>query len=116
MSTEQRSTPRYDVDLPGELGVGHSPETIDMILDNLSIGGCFITTDRPEPPGSILELRFVLPGVTGLKVSAKGRVCWIKNNEGGQPIGMGIQFVSLAAGELEQLKRYLAGFLSSDTP
>jgi uncharacterized protein (TIGR02266 family) len=114
MSDERRSYRRFDIELPGRLGTGLDAESIDMVLDNLSIGGCFIKTDRPEAPGSELDLRFILPGVQGVSVTAKGRVCWLKSDDAGNLEGMGVQFTRLAADQMTKLKRYLAGFLDSD--
>ncbi len=115
MSNEQRNAPRFEVELPGLVGTNNDPEYVDMVLQNLSLGGCFIATDCPEAPGAVLDLRFRLPGVHDLSVTARGRVCWIKNDPKGGPVGMGVQFVSLAASQMDKLKRYLTGFLDTDS-
>ncbi|HIN86248.1 MAG TPA: PilZ domain-containing protein, partial [Myxococcales bacterium] len=44
MSNEQRTAPRFEVELPGLVGTNDDPEYVDMVLQNLSLGGCFITT------------------------------------------------------------------------
>ena len=112
----RRDHARFDVELPADLRRDADPEFVDHIMANLSLGGCFIKTLAPEPTGSMVMLRFTLPGDTeGPVVKAVGKVCWIKHGDDGVG-GMGIQFVRIDDDDLTTLKRYIGGLLSGDAP
>jgi uncharacterized protein (TIGR02266 family) len=78
----------------------------------LGAGGLFIETEAPLAPGSVLHVRFRLPGGAALHDIA-GRVTWQHRPEDARagdtrPSGMGVEFTdALAAAtlarELEQL-------------
>jgi uncharacterized protein (TIGR02266 family) len=78
----------------------------------LGAGGLFIETDAPLAPGSLLSVRFRLPGGSVLH-SIAGRVTWQHRLEDARagdsrPGGMGVEFTdasaaSVLARELEQL-------------
>lgn len=112
--SEQRISPRVNVEIEGVIGRDVHPELSDMLMSNLSLGGCFIKTRMPEPPGSMVMLRFALPGEeSGAVIKAVGRVCWVKSDFDG-PGGMGIQFVRVDDADLDELQRYIAGLLDAD--
>lgn len=109
MGMERREHQRVDVDLDGGLKKEVDPEFSDILMANLSLGGCFIKTRMPEPPGSMVMLRFALPGDTaGGVIKAVGRVCWVRSGAEGPP-GMGVQFVRIEDHDLAELKRYILG-------
>jgi uncharacterized protein (TIGR02266 family) len=78
----------------------------------LGAGGLFIETDAPLPPGSVLRVRFRLPGGSALH-AIEGRVTWqhrqVEARAGDvRPGGMGVAFTDAAAAaklarELEEL-------------
>ncbi len=109
----RREHARVDVDLRALLVHDElHAEDIELLMSNLSLGGCFIKTAMPEPSGSMVMLRFSLPGDAHAPVvRAVGKVCWTK---GGRESGMGIQFVRIEDEDLGVLKRYIAGLLSDD--
>ena len=110
----KREHARVTVDIDGAIAPEAADDFADMLMANLSLGGCFIKTQMPEPPGAMVMLRFALPGEPGgAVVRAVGRVCWVKAGLG-EPNGMGIQFVRVEDGDLTELKRYVAGLLESD--
>lgn len=102
-------TAEYEVDLSDS-----SANFAEMLMANLSLGGCFIRTNVPEPPGAMVMLRFELPGSDGnASVRAVGRVCWVRDGSTG-PAGMGLQFTRVDDEDLLELSNYVAGLLDSD--
>ena len=79
----------------------------------LGAGGVFVETEAPLAPGTLLRLRFRLPG-GNLLHAIEGRVNWqhrLEDAHAGdlRPTGMGIAFTDAAAAarlasELEQLE------------
>jgi uncharacterized protein (TIGR02266 family) len=79
---------------------------------DLSQGGLFIETPRPRDVGTELELWLAIPGAQQ-DVRLKGTVVWVRREvHGGQPPGMGIQFLQVEAdcGQLiDQMIRHFSG-------
>ena len=112
--SETRAHERVHVEIEGVLSREEAADFNEMLLNNLSFGGCFIRTAMPEPPGAMVMLRFALPGDWGVAaIKAVGRVGWVKNGDDG-PAGMGVQFVQVDDCDLDELSRYIAGLLESD--
>ena len=105
---DRRINPRIDVELEAEV-IG--PDLSRHMMQNLSIGGCFIRTRTPEPAGSLVMIRFALPGeVHRQTVKAVGRVAWIRHDAQG-PSGMGIQFVKVEQQDYSDIRTYITGRL-----
>jgi len=68
---------------------------------NLSQGGMFVAAEAPPPPGTEIELRFVLPGGSD-PLALCARVVWVSGGEGqpGAVTGMGNQFLNLSPFEV----------------
>lgn len=112
--TDTRRHQRLDVELQGALASDLDNDFTDMVMANLSLGECFIKTRMPEPAGSMVMLRFGLPGEGhNTVIKAVGRVCWTKSGLDG-PAGMGIQFVRVEAQEMTELRKYIGGLLHGD--
>jgi uncharacterized protein (TIGR02266 family) len=79
----------------------------------LGAGGLFIETDAPLAPGSVLRVRFRLPGGAALH-HIDGRVTWQHRLEDARagdsrPSGMGVEFTdAVAAASLAQELERLA--------
>ncbi|HET9225273.1 MAG TPA: TIGR02266 family protein [Thermoanaerobaculia bacterium] len=73
---------------------------------NISPTGLFITTNTPEPPGSVLDFEFQLGDGFDL-IRGKGEVVWIRAIAEGpsRPAGMGIRFIELSEGSKELIYR-----------
>ncbi|MFL6199051.1 MAG: TIGR02266 family protein [Thermoanaerobaculia bacterium] len=73
---------------------------------NISPTGMYITTNQPEPPGSVLAFEFQLGDGFEI-IQGKGEVVWIRAiAEGpGRPAGMGIRFLELSEGSKELIYR-----------
>lgn len=72
-------------------------------IKNVSMGGVFIETRMPFPQGSVVEFEFQLPGRKDVYM-AEGLVKW--SNDGryvGQPLGMGIEFLSISSKLVEAI-------------
>ncbi len=61
---------------------------------NLSVGGMFIATTDPAPPGTEVVLYFMLPGLSD-PLSVRARVVWTRGQGTGPDtaIGMGVYFL-----------------------
>ena len=73
---------------------------------NISPTGMFITTNQPEPPGSVLDFEFQLGDGFEI-IQGKGEVVWIRAVAEGpsRPAGMGIRFLELSEGSKELIYR-----------
>ncbi len=113
MSIDRRIHPRVLVDIETEIGVDASLHV--QTMENLSLGGCFVRSESPEPLGSIVMVRFSLPGDPSARsVRAAGRVAWTKPDPvTGAPYGMGIQFLKVEDADLELLMSYITGYANS---
>ena len=73
---------------------------------NISPTGMFITTNTPEPPGSVLDFEFQLGDGFDL-IRGKGEVVWTRAVAEGpsRPAGLGIRFIELSEGSKELIYR-----------
>ena len=74
---------------------------------NISIGGCFLSTQQPFEIGETIELALILP--TGQSINATGIVRWISND--GEFPGVGVQFTLLS----DKDRRMIEHLVSNDT-
>ncbi len=87
---------------------------IDYTSD-VSVGGFLIQTGTPLKKGTILDIRFRLPGAIKL-IEAKGEVVWSHEYKPGtEPKqdalpGMGVKFLELD----EQSKKYLISYVENE--
>jgi type IV pilus assembly protein PilZ len=101
---ERRHSPRAD------LLVRVNYQTVDALFSefarNINEGGMFIETEDPQPVGSTVELEFKLPGSED-PLTVTGRV--VRNDADGPdgPLGMGIEFESLAQVERDQINEII---------
>ena len=107
-ATNRRNHQRFEVQIKSIVEQELGPKASEMLMSNLSLGGCFLRCKTPESPGKLVLVRFRLPQSDGQSpvIKAVGRVAWLRPGEGG---GMGIQFVRVEEGDLSDLHRYLAG-------
>jgi uncharacterized protein (TIGR02266 family) len=84
-----------------------SPEELEGIssrVKNLSSGGVFVETQKLQPVGSVIEIRFsVGPKVRPMR--ALGVVRWTSSDPGSQ--GMGVQFVEVDEGVTSEVDGYV---------
>lgn len=87
-------------------------------ITDISAMGIFIRTNAPEPPGTLLNLRFQPAG--GPQLNLEGRVMWVNPFRPGSydniNPGMGVQFVDLTTQQREEIVNLVRTFayLSDD--
>jgi len=101
--TDRRESPRVTVELWVEESLGK--ELYFQRASNVSAGGLFLEGTLPHPPGTVVRLRFSLPGDPYV-IETKGEIVNIPGEEGR---GMGLHFVDLADADRARIERLLAG-------
>ncbi len=84
---------------PGETFVARSV--------NLSVGGLFVVSDTLLPPGQQVDLRLNLRD-GGVPVDARGRVVWVRAEEGAAAPGMAVRFVGLTENNMQRIGAVVA--------
>lgn len=105
---------RSPLNVPFQLG---SPASgYDVTSYNFGEGGAFLETDRVHPPGTILDLRFSLPGLER-KFHIEGEVIYSSRDHSPDiPPGMGIKFTGIDTGTQTLLSNYMEQYLSGSVP
>lgn len=76
---------------------------------DLNAGGMFVRTTHPLPPGTRVQLEFVLPKVRALCLEGcVARVTAVTEVAVPGDAGMGLEFRDLKPADAETLRRYLA--------
>lgn len=83
---------------------------------NLSMGGMFIASINPPPPGRKFNLEFTLPA-TGHNIKCVGEVVWNRtySNRGKYEPGMGLRFVDIAKDMASEIDQW-ANAIQDQTP
>jgi Tfp pilus assembly protein PilZ len=78
-------------------------------LQDLSVGGLRVVSDKSFKMGDILELEIEIPGKGMVRSVAK--VIWARTAEGGKgkEFHAGIQFIPVYEDDLAKLKEYVKG-------
>jgi uncharacterized protein (TIGR02266 family) len=105
---EQRTHPRYDVEL--EVGLAWSESNFYVGLTaNISEGGLFISTHELRPVGSQIDVSLKLPDhLEPIRTTAVVRWQRVYSKTSDADPGIGVQFVSLAPEHLEAIRRFLS--------
>ena len=107
---ERRRAPRVFVDL--EVDYASEDNYLFAYITDISATGIFVRTTTPEPPGTLLNLRFAPDGST--KMELEGEVIWINPYRPGAPDnlhpGMGIRFVGLEDTQRDELLELVRRF------
>jgi uncharacterized protein (TIGR02266 family) len=78
---------------------------------NIGVGGAFIVTEQPPPPGSRLALNLHIP-TSGKRMKVDAEVRWIAGQE--QAVrGMGVKFYGLEVDQLLELNEYFSSLISA---
>lgn len=100
-----------------ELNVKVEYRTLDAMLWNFSTnineGGIFIRSNKPQPPGTIVHLRFYLPDVIKA-IQVEGEVVWCNNDPRTGDCGMGIEFHELRGGDKRLIDQLITGLRKSE--
>jgi uncharacterized protein (TIGR02266 family) len=93
---------------------GQLSDELRAVTKNIGIGGAFILTTDPAPPGSSLTLQVEVPSQKSIEV--KGDVRWIVDGKHDEPTdehGMGVKFNSLDVEQLLALNEYFASLTTT---
>ena len=79
------------------------------LAENLSAGGVFIATHKPQKVGSKIELSLRMPD-SAEEFPIVGEVRWVRlyNEHSDTSPGFGVRFVSLPPGAAAAIERFLA--------
>lgn len=113
-NADRRAHERVPVDL--EVDYRASDTFLFAYITDISAMGIFIQTNRPEPPGTRINLCF--RSHSGKLMEIAGEVIWVNperphDNEGRNP-GMGVRFVELADQDRDELLRMVKTFAYLD--
>ncbi len=97
----RRVTVHYRVLADGEL----QPE-VRAQTRNIGVGGAFIETSDPAPPGTRVVVTLTLEG--GVVLDAQAEVRWIMDGDDDPYHGMGVKFLGLDPNEQRQINDYCA--------
>jgi len=105
-TTKRASAARPPESLPVDFSLGGRANTGFML--NVSENGIFLHAEEEFLVGSMLSMRFSLPGSAKV-FSVKGVVKWSTEGVGDKPLlgGYGVGFVSLGAEEARLIKEYV---------
>lgn len=97
---ERRASKR--VPLVAEVQYSSDSPSVTSRLTDLSVDGLFIDTVTPLPPGTLISIRFDLPG-DPLPIVVLGEVVW-----GQEHLGMGVRFMNLRQKDRERIAAFIA--------
>jgi uncharacterized protein (TIGR02266 family) len=100
VSSERRAAPRHSVTIPVELSHGTSFSL--HACNNLSSGGAFFRHAIPFHIGTLVDVKFTLPG-DHLAIHCKGEVA---NVPAPEDFGMGVRFVGLTGDEQQRIGQF----------
>ncbi len=100
---DQRSSPRVALEV--ELHVASESHFFTGLSGDISEGGVFVSTYRPLPVGSEVDLEFTLP-TSWQRVRARGRVRWHREASSGMPPGVGIAFEEIDEIDRAAIERF----------
>lgn len=103
---DRRFSDRVSVDV--DIGFQSETQFFTGFSEDISGGGIFIATHDTLPLGTRLSVSFVLPD--GHRVTARGRVSWLREARGASSAyipGMGVRFNALGEDDQEAILRFL---------
>ena len=102
----RRASPR--VSLAAEVDLSSETNFFTGFSTDIATGGLFVATLDLAPIGTLVSVRFTLPG--GEEISAQGEVQWLRAiDEADRLPGMGIRFVELAPRAKAAIEEFIAG-------
>ena len=102
MSIDKRQHERHDIQL--KVVYRSITNFLDDYTANISIGGCFLSTQQPFKMSETIEIALVLP--TGQSINATGVVRWISMDTAFP--GVGVQFTVLSDRDKRLIERLLS--------
>jgi len=102
---ERRQSPRFKVSVPVEIHTESSAAPVHCATSDLSLGGCYIESMYPFPPGTCLDLKLEASGT--LIISAKVVTC-------DPQFGNGIVFLRMLPEDRAALIKFLGQLAHQD--
>jgi hypothetical protein len=96
---ERRSEERFPVDFWAEAEQGG--DLYFHRVSNLSAGGCAFPQTVPQPVGTRIWLRFMLPDAPQEEIGCEGEIASVRS----EGLGMGVRFVALPDGVKERIRK-----------
>jgi hypothetical protein len=96
---ERRREERFPVDFWAEAEQGGA--LYFQRVSNLSAGGCAFPQTVPQPVGTKIWLRFVLPDAPLEEIGCEGEIASVR----GEGLGMGVRFLALPDDVKERIRR-----------
>jgi uncharacterized protein (TIGR02266 family) len=108
---------RFRVIDPHGLRPGHGPLSDEQraYTKNIGVGGAFIITPDPPPPGTLLHVALQVPA-SPRPLEVRGEVRWIvddSHEDDPREHGMGVKFGGLDVDQLMALNEYFASLTST---
>jgi Tfp pilus assembly protein PilZ len=110
---DKRQSPRYKTRVFGVFSKDIDLDETEMLMMNMSLGGAFVRTETPSPPGTPVMLR-VYEHEDSTPLPIMGEVVWSRLPGQGQPVGMGVKFTQIGPGDLPRYKSFLAQLVEED--
>ena len=110
---DKRTAPRFSTRVFGVFARDIDLDETEMLMMNMGIGGAFVRTDQPVPPGQPVTLRIYLHP-NDQPISVAGEVVWWRAPGQGKEPGMGVKFVQMSPQEQSRFKEFLAGLIEED--
>src|SRR5690606_16254072 len=76
---------------------------------DLGTGGVFISTKRPLPQGSTIDLTFTIPD-SKETLNTRGTVIWVQSVDASESPGMGVQFDGFSGEQRKQLEEFVVRY------
>jgi uncharacterized protein (TIGR02266 family) len=103
----RRAFPRYEA--PVDCVYISQSQTFTTRFINISIRGIYIDCRTPDPPGTKVRVRLILPN-SEMPLDIQGEVVWATNNSMVSPLkvrGMGIRFTEMDDFSRRKIATYL---------
>jgi len=121
--------PGRRVEVTFQLEADGAAQPVHAVTKNIGVGGAFVSTTDPPPPGTALRLSLVVPkaqqpgdersssGGFRTVIEVRAEVRWIvdgKHDEPESEYGMGVKFSALDVEQLMLLNEYFASLTTAD--
>lgn len=98
---DKRKEPRIPIQLKVDIESPNDHYLFEY-SSNLSQNGIFIQSTEPLPPGSLVNIQFLLPGEYWIRT--RGEVIWANDDDDAEEeLGMGIKFIGLSERDREMI-------------
>lgn len=111
--THFRGKPRPGRRVEVEYRVEGNPP-VSAYTRNIGVGGAFVVTPTPPPPGTRVRLAIRIPTASQGPLEVDAEVRWNARGDVDEVPGMGVKFLGLDVEELLALNEYFASLTGAD--